>query len=72
VGDFELHFKYKLTDMDGKSDKFGQLGRAVSQQSRKSPNTPSSPVIRPDMECGKTYSGILYEEKGRGIPRQAR
>jgi hypothetical protein len=65
-GDFELTFKYKLTDMDGKSDKFGNSG----VQYRSKVVKPEYSVVagyQADMECGKTYSGILYEEKGRGI-----
>lgn len=66
VGDFELHFKYKITDGDGKAEKGGNSG--VQYRSR---------IVKPeyfvmsgyqaDFEVGKTYSGILYEEKGRGI-----
>jgi hypothetical protein len=66
AGDFELTFKYKLTDMDGKSDKFGNSG----VQYRSKVVKPEYSVVagyQADMECGKTYSGILYEEKGRGI-----
>jgi len=66
AGDFELTFKYKLTDMDGKSDKFGNSG----VQYRSTVVKPEYSVVagyQADMECGKTYSGILYEEKGRGI-----
>jgi hypothetical protein len=66
AGDFELTFKYKLTDMDGKSDKFGNSG----VQYRSKVVKPKYSVVagyQADMECGKTYSGILYEEKGRGI-----
>ena len=66
AGDFELTFKYKLTDADGKSDKFGNSG----VQYRSKVVKPEYSVVagyQADMECGKTYSGILYEEKGRGI-----
>ena len=66
TGDFELTFKYKLTDMDGKSDKFGNSG----VQYRSKVVKPEYSVLsgyQADMETGKTYSGILYEEKGRGI-----
>ncbi len=64
--DFELTFKYKLTDMDGKSEKFGNSG----VQYRSKIVNPVYSVLsgyQADMECGKTYSGILYEERGRGI-----
>jgi hypothetical protein len=66
AGDFEMTFKYKLTDMDGKSDKFGNSG----VQYRSKVVKPEYSVVagyQADMECGKTYSGILYEEKERGI-----
>jgi len=66
VGDFELTFKYKLVDKDGKSDAFGNSG----VQYRSKVVKPEYSVVagyQADMECGKTYSGILYEEKGRGI-----
>ncbi len=66
VGDFELHFKYKLTDANGKADGFGNSG----VQYRSKVVKPEYSVVagyQADMECGKTYSGILYEEKGRGI-----
>ena len=69
VGDFELTCKYKITDTDGKSDKFGNSGI----QYRSKVVKPEYSVVsgyQADFECGKTYSGILYEEKGRGILAQ--
>lgn len=69
VGDFELTCKYKITDVDGKSDKFGNSGI----QYRSKVVKPEYSVVsgyQADFECGKTYSGILYEEKGRGILAQ--
>lgn len=66
VGDFELTFQYKLVDKDGKSDAFGNSG----VQYRSKIVKPEYSVVagyQADMECGKKYSGILYEEKGRGI-----
>jgi hypothetical protein len=66
VGDFELTFKYKIVDKDGKSDAFGNSG----VQYRSKIVKPEYFVVsgyQADFECGKTYSGILYEEKGRGI-----
>jgi len=66
AGDFELRFKYKLVDVDGKSAGFGNSG----VQYRSKLVDPAYSVIsgyQADMECGKNYSGILYEEKGRGI-----
>ena len=55
AADFELRFKYKLVDADGKSEGFGNSG--VQYRSG----------YEADMDSGKNYSGILYEEKGRGI-----
>ena len=55
-----------LVDKDGKSDAFGNSG----VQYRSKIVKPEYFVVsgyQADMECGKTYSGILYEEKGRGI-----
>ena len=69
VGDFELTFKYKLTDANGKAEGFGNSG----VQYRSKVVKPEYSVVagyQADMECGKTYSGILYEEKGRGILAQ--
>jgi len=66
AADFELRFKYKLLDVDGKSVGFGNSG----VQYRSKLVDASYSVIsgyQADMECGKNYSGILYEEKGRGI-----
>jgi Domain of Unknown Function (DUF1080) len=58
VGDFELKFKYKVID--------GNSG----VQYRSKVVDPAYSVVsgyQADFEAGKTYSGILYEEKGRGI-----
>lgn len=66
VGDFELHFKYKIVDADGKADGFGNSG----VQYRSKVVKPEYSVLsgyQADFEVGKTYSGILYEEKARGI-----
>ena len=66
VGDFELHFKYKIVDKDGKADGFGNSG----VQYRSKVVKPEYSVVagyQADFEVGKGYSGILYEEKGRGI-----
>ena len=66
VGDFELHFKFKIVDQDGKADGFGNSG----VQYRSKVVKPEYSVVagyQADFEVGKTYSGILYEEKGRGI-----
>ncbi len=66
VSDFELTFKYKITDKDGKGEGFGNSG----VQYRSKVVNPEGFVVagyQADFEIGKTYSGILYEEKGRGI-----
>ena len=66
VGDFELTLKYKITDLNGESNAFGNSG----VQYRSTVVKPEYFVVagyQADFECGKTYSGILYEEKGRGI-----
>ena len=66
VGDFELHFKYKIVDANGKADGFGNSG----VQYRSKVVKPEYSVLsgyQADFEVGKTYSGILYEEKARGI-----
>jgi hypothetical protein len=66
VGDFELHFKYKITDGDGKAEKGGNSGVQYRSKIVK-PDYFVLSGYQADFEVGKTYSGILYEEKGRGI-----
>ena len=69
VADFELTCKFKIVDADGKSAGFGNSGI----QYRSKVVKPEYSVVagyQADFECGKTYSGILYEEKGRGILAQ--
>jgi hypothetical protein len=69
VGDFELTFKYKIVDQDGGAKGFGNSG----VQYRSKVVKPEYSVVagyQADFEVGKTYSGILYEEKGRGILAQ--
>jgi hypothetical protein len=64
VSDFELTFKFKMTPGDGK--KFVNSG----VQYRSKVIDPSKWVVagyQADFEYGDSYSGILYEEKGRGI-----
>jgi hypothetical protein len=61
VGDFELTFKYKIvggnSGVQYRSKVVDEKGYVVSG-------------YQADFEAGKTYSGILYEEKGRGILAQ--
>jgi hypothetical protein len=66
VGDFELTYKYKIVDANGKGEGFGNSG---SQYRSKIVDEKGFVVAgyQADFEIGKTYSGILYEEKGRGI-----
>lgn len=66
VADFELTLKYKITDVDGGSEKFGNSGIQYRSKIVK----PEYSVVsgyQADFETTKKYSGILYEEKGRGI-----
>jgi hypothetical protein len=60
VGDFELTFKYRIVA--------GNSG--VQYRSKELGSGESGPVLggyQADFEAGTKYSGILYEEKGRGI-----
>ncbi len=60
VGDFELTFQYRIEK--------GNSG--VQYRSKELPKGDFGPIIsgyQADFEAGKTYSGILYEERGRGI-----
>lgn len=62
-GDFELRFSYKI--IGGNSGV--QYRSKVLQQGE---NGPIVGGYQADFEAGKTYSGILYEERGRGILAQ--
>jgi hypothetical protein len=67
VSDFEITFKYKMTPGDAK--KFVNSGL----QFRSKIVDPAKWVVagyQADLEYGPKYSGILYEEKGRGILAQ--
>jgi hypothetical protein len=60
VSDFELTFKYRIEK--------GNSG--VQYRSKVLPPGESGSIVsgyQADFEAGKTYSGILYEERGRGI-----
>jgi hypothetical protein len=60
VADFELTFKYRIEK--------GNSG--VQYRSKDLPKGDFGPIIsgyQADFEAGTTYSGILYEERGRGI-----
>jgi len=61
--DFELRFSYKLEG--------GNSG--VQYRSRVMSEGEDGPIVggyQADFEAGQTYSGILYEERGRGILAQ--
>src|SRR5262249_36671983 len=67
VDDFQLRFSYKLTPNGSKG--FANSG----VQYRSKIVDPSYFVVggyQADMEAGKMFSGILYEERGRGILAQ--
>lgn len=60
VGDFVLTFQYRIEK--------GNSG--VQYRSKALPPGENGPIIsgyQADFEAGKTYSGILYEERARGI-----
>lgn len=66
VDNFELTFKYKITPNNDK----GFANSGVQYRSRVMQPGENGPIVsgyQADFEAGKTYSGILYEEKGRGI-----
>ena len=66
VGDFELTCKFKLVDLNGEAKGFGNSGI----QYRSKVVKPEYFVVsgyQADMDCGNGYTGMLYEEKGRGI-----
>ena len=60
--DFELRLKYRITSDSGNS--------GIQYRSNLLQQGPDGPIVsgyQADFEAGKTYSGILYEERGRGI-----
>lgn len=63
VDDFELRFRYRIVK--------GNSG--VQYRSKVAEQGPQGPIVggyQADFEAGTTYSGILYEERGRGILAQ--
>lgn len=63
VDDFELRLSYRIVN--------GNSG--IQYRSKRVENGEFGPIVagyQADFEAGKTYSGILYEEKGRGILAQ--
>lgn len=61
VGDFELRFSYRFT---------GPSGNSGAQYRSKDVGNHVVHGYQGDFEVGPTYSGILYEEGGRGILAQ--
>lgn len=61
VGNFELRFSYKITE---KGNSGIQYRSKVVEQGKFGPIVSG---YQADFEGGKTYSGILYEERARGI-----
>jgi hypothetical protein len=62
VSNFELRLQYRITSQSGNS--------GIQYRSTVVSEGPFGPIVsgyQADFETGKTYSGILYEEKGRGI-----
>lgn len=69
VGDFELRLSYKIVPNNDTG--FGNSG--IQYRSKVLSHGDFGPIVggyQADFEAGKTYSGILYEEKGRGILAQ--
>jgi hypothetical protein len=69
ASDFELSFNYRILDKNGEGKGYGNSG----VQYRSKVVNPEYSVVagyQADFEIGNTYSGILYEEKGRGILAQ--
>jgi hypothetical protein len=66
VGDFELALQYKITDAEGGAKGFGNSGIQYRSKVVKAEYSVVA-GYQADFEVGKSYSGILYEEKGRGI-----
>ncbi len=63
VADFELRLSYRIEK--------GNSG--IQYRSKVAENGKFGPIVggyQADFEAGKTYSGILYEERGRGILAQ--
>lgn len=64
VANFELHARYRITPVN-------EVGFANSGIQYRSKVADAAGFVvggyQADFEAGKTYSGILYEERGRGI-----
>lgn len=66
AGDFELRFKIRFVDVSGKGESYGNSGVQYRSKNVK-PEYSVLSGYQADFEAGKKFSGILYEEKGRGI-----
>ncbi len=66
VADFELTLQYKIVDAAGGAKGFGNSGIQYRSKVVKADYSVVA-GYQADFEVGKSYSGILYEEKGRGI-----
>lgn len=64
-GDFELRAKFKLAPGDEKG--FANSGIQYRSKVWEAENYCVVGGYQADMEAGKNYTGILYEERGRGI-----
>lgn len=67
VANFELRLQYRITT-DEKSPRFANSG--IQYRSKVIGQGDFGPIVsgyQADFEAGPKYSGILYEEKGRGI-----
>jgi type 1 glutamine amidotransferase len=62
LDDFELRFSYKI--VGNNPEKFGNSG--VQYRSKDLGNYVVG-GYQADIECGPTFTGILYEERGRGV-----
>ncbi len=65
VSDFELHLSYKIVA----NNDAGFANSGIQYRSKDLGNFVVG-GYQADMEAGNTYSGILYEERGRGILAQ--
>lgn len=65
VGDFELRCSYRITPNNDK----GFANSGIQYRSKEFPEVGDHVVggYQADMEAGNTYTGILYEERVRGI-----
>src|SRR5260221_12153527 len=65
VNDFELRLSYKIVPNNDK----GFANSGIQYRSKELPDFVVG-GYQADMEAGKTFTGILYEERGRGILAQ--